>query len=131
MCSGGEAQVFTFSGNVFSFWGDVFSLAAHVFSFQGHVFSEEVESTCVGCCRVSTGDAGMTGMCPLCQANVSSFLPDVSGSWPDVSTFRPNVSTLAGEVSVEEGERAWGRSEGREVSSERGRGGRAEWGAGR
>ena len=34
----------------------------------------------------------MTGMCPLCQANVSSF-------WPDVSTFRPNVSTLAGDVS--------------------------------
>ena len=48
-------------------------------------------------------------MCPLCQANVSCFLPDVSCSWPDVSTFRPNVSTLAGEVSIGEGERAEGR----------------------
>ena len=38
-CSGGQANVFTFSGdvftfraNAFSFWGDVFSLAANVFS---------------------------------------------------------------------------------------------------
>ncbi len=38
------------------------------------------------------GDAGMRGMCPLCQADVSSF-------WPDVSTFRPNVSSLVGHVS--------------------------------
>ena len=44
----------------------------------------------------------MTGMCPLCRANVSSFLPDVSSSWPEVSTFRANVSSG-------EGERAEGR----------------------
>ena len=55
-------------------------------------------------------DAGMTGMCPLCQANVSSSEPDVSSFGPDVSTFRPNVSTLAGQVSVEVGERAGGRA---------------------
>ena len=42
MCSGGKADVFTFSGdvftfraNAFSFWGDVFSLAANVFSKEG------------------------------------------------------------------------------------------------
>ena len=40
----------------------------------------------------------MTGMCPLCQANVSSFLPDVSTMRPNVSTFRRNVSTSAGRV---------------------------------
>ena len=58
------------------------------------------------------GDAGMTGMCPLRQANVSSFWPDVSSFGGNVSSFggnvssfggnvssfRPNVSTLAGEV---------------------------------
>ncbi|MDE2903597.1 MAG: hypothetical protein OXP73_11285 [Chloroflexota bacterium] len=41
--------------------------------------------------RDGTGDAGMTGMCPLWRANVSS-------SWPDVSAFRRNVSTSAGRV---------------------------------
>ena len=44
------------------------------------------------------GGRGDDGMCPLCQANVSS-------SGPDVSSFRPNVSTLAGEVWSEEGEK--------------------------
>ena len=51
------------------------------------------------------GDAGMTGMCPPGQANVSSFWPDVSTFRPNVSSFRgnvssfrPNVSTLAGQV---------------------------------
>ena len=114
MCSGGQAHVFTFSGDVFSFWGDVFSLAANVFSFRGdvfslaaNVFSEEGERgerrgvrvgvggwgsggegrrgfpPSAGAGQVS-GDAGMTGMCPLCQANVSRFLRDVSSSWPDV-----------------------------------------------
>ena len=34
----------------------------------------------------------MTGMCPLRQADVSSF-------WPDVSPFRPNVSSFGSNVS--------------------------------
>ena len=38
------------------------------------------------------GDGGMTGMCPLCQANVSSF-------WADVFSFEGDVSTLARNVS--------------------------------
>ena len=46
-----------------------------------------------------SGDAAMTGMCPLWRADVSSFLPDVSSFRPDVSTFWPKVSTLAGQVS--------------------------------
>ena len=50
-----------------------------------------------------SGDAGMTGMCPLCQADVSSFGPDVSTFRPNVSSFHPNVSTWAGQVSSEEG----------------------------
>ena len=49
--------------------------------------------------RKRARDAGMTGMCPLWQANVSSFEGHASSFWPDVSTFRPNVSTLAGHVS--------------------------------
>ena len=55
-------------------------------------------------------DAGMTGMCPLRQADVSSFGPDVSTFWPNVSSFHPNVSTWAGQVSSEEegGERTSG-----------------------
>ena len=55
-------------------------------------------------------DAGMTGMCPLCQANVSSIWPDVSTFRPNVSSFcrnvssfRPDVFTLAGQVFGEEG----------------------------
>ena len=47
----------------------------------------------------------MTGMCQLCQANVSSIWPDVStfranvsSFWPNVFTFEGNVSTLAGDV---------------------------------
>ncbi len=43
MCSGGQTQVFTFSGNVFSFWGDVFTFWGDVFSLAANVFSEEVE----------------------------------------------------------------------------------------
>ena len=38
------------------------------------------------------GDDGMTGMCPLCRANVSSF-------GANVSNFGGNVSSLAGAVS--------------------------------
>ena len=52
------------------------------------------------------GDGGMTGMCPLCQANVSSFWPDVStfranvsSFWRNVFSFEGDVSTLAGDVS--------------------------------
>ena len=45
------------------------------------------------------GDDGMTGMCPLGQADVSSFGPDVSTFRPNVSSFGGNVSTLAGHVS--------------------------------
>ena len=41
MCSGGEAQVFTFSGNVFSFSGEVFTFWGDVFSLVANVFSEE------------------------------------------------------------------------------------------
>ena len=44
-----------------------------------------------------SGGAGMTGMCPPCQANVSSFWPDVFTFEGNVSSFWPNVSTLAGQ----------------------------------
>ena len=120
MCSVGESHVFSFWANVFSFRPDVFTFRANVFTLAGEAFSfrryalvgdgarkegedsllrqaqdrlreAQGSSPSTGSGQVS-GDAGMTGMCPLCQANVSSFLPDVS-------TFRPNVSTLAGEVS--------------------------------
>ena len=62
------------------------------------------------------GDGGMTGMCPLCQANVSSF-------WPDVSTFRPNVSSFRPNVFGEEGES-------REERAGRGRSGEGVTGTG-
>ena len=46
------------------------------------------------------GDGGMTGMCPLCQANVSSFWPDVSTFRANVSSFWRNVFSFAGDVST-------------------------------
>ena len=52
----------------------------------------------------TAGDAGMTGMCPRCRANVSSSGPDVSSFGPDVSTFWRNVSSFGGNVSTVAGE---------------------------
>ncbi len=51
------------------------------------------------------GDAGMTGMCPLGQADVSCCWLEVSAFRPDVFSFEGNVSTLARQVSSEEGAR--------------------------
>ena len=72
------------------------------------------------------GDAGIAGMCPLWQADVSTFRFNVSSFGPDVSTFRPNVSGEEGQRGEgravrAEGEVRWG--------SERGRGGRLRWGS--
>ena len=96
MCSVDEGHVFSFEANVFSFCPDVFTFEGQVFSVRRNAALLTVPL------RQAQGrfsvDAGMTGMCPLCRANVSS-------SGPDVSTIRPNVSTLAREVSVEEGGR--------------------------
>ena len=46
-----------------------------------------------------TGDAGMTGVCSVGRADVSSFRADVSSFWPNVFSFKGNVSTLAADVS--------------------------------
>ena len=45
------------------------------------------------------GDAGMTGMCPPGQANVSSFWPDVSSFGGNVSSSSANVSSFGRHVS--------------------------------
>ena len=111
----GPSDVFSFRPNVFSFRPDVFTFRANVFTLAGEAFSfrryalvgdgarKEGEDALLRQAQdrlreaqgsspstgsgQGSGDAGMTGMCPLCQANVSSFLPDVSSSWPDVSHF--------------------------------------------
>ena len=46
-----------------------------------------------------SGDAGMTGVCSVGRADVSSSRADVSSFWPNVFSFEGNVSTLAGDVS--------------------------------
>ena len=104
MCSVDEGNVFSFQANVFSFWPEVFTFRPNVFTFERQVFSiRRCASSCTlpsaGSGPVS-GDAGMTGMCPPCRADVSSFWPNASTSRPNVSSFGGNVSTLAGHVST-------------------------------
>ena len=133
------AEVFTKFANVFSFSPNVFTpspKSVHFLARCVHFGGRGVQFSAVrrgrrwgteerrdfpfdklragsstGSGQVS-GDAGMTGMCPPCRANVSSSGPDVSSFRldvstfrPNVSSFRPNVSTLAREVWSEDGEK--------------------------
>ena len=78
MCSVDEGNVFSLQANVFSFWPEVFTFRPNVFTFDRQVFSirrcaSSRTPPSAGSGPVS-GDAGMTGMCPPCRADVSSFL---------------------------------------------------------
>ena len=140
MCSARWGDVFSFWANVFSFRANAFTFRPNVFTLAGEVFSEEVErgerrgvrvgrgsalnnrGACVdgvaGCAesdhgagsRLKTPGWRREGMCPLCQANVSSFrlnvstfAGNVSSFWANVSSFRPDVSPLPAEVSSPRG----------------------------
>ena len=98
------ANVFSFRPDVFTFRPDVFTFRPKVFTSEGQVFSFGRGASPLRPSSAGSGQvlrqaqdeafraAGMTGMCPLWQANVSSF-------WPEVSTFRPNASSFGGNVS--------------------------------